>query len=96
VITARQRQRRRLGAGSALCNGDMDGRLTRRQVALDDRMAARLTAAGERRTLSGRGHDRVLRVARTIADLADREHVVSDDLDEALSHRLDDWERAAA
>ena len=40
--------------------------------------------------LSGRGHDRVLRVARTIADLEGRDHVLDRDLDEALSYRLDD------
>ena len=38
--------------------------------------------------LTGRGHDRVLRLARTIADLAGRERIVTDDLDEALGYRL--------
>ena len=44
-------------------------------------------------TLSGRGVDRVLRVARTIADLDGRERVVGDDADEALGYRLSasDW-----
>jgi magnesium chelatase family protein len=37
--------------------------------------------------LSGRGHDRVLRLARTIADLAGREDVGADDVDEALGYR---------
>ena len=38
--------------------------------------------------LSGRGHDRVLRLARTIADLGGRDRVVAADLDEALGYRL--------
>jgi magnesium chelatase family protein len=79
-----------------LCNGDMDGRITRRQVPLDAPLAARLLAVRDRIPLSGRGHDRVLRVARTVADLEGRESVSERDLDEALSYRLDTWERVAA
>ena len=67
----------------------MDGRLTRALVPLDAALTARLLAARDRLNLSGRGHDRVLRVARTIADLAGREQVAASDLDEALSYRLD-------
>ena len=78
-----------------LCNGDMDGRLTRRQVPLDAEPAARLLAIRDRISLSGRGHDRVLRVARTIADLEGRELLAERDLDEALSYRLDTWQRVA-
>jgi DNA processing protein len=72
VVTARARQRARLAGTGVLCNGDMDGRLTRRQVPVDPMVAARLLAVRDRMGLSGRGHDRVLRVARTIADLAGR------------------------
>ena len=83
-------------SATALCNGDMDGRLTRALVPLDAALTARLLAARDRLNLSGRGHDRVLRVARTIADLAGREQVVASDLDEALSYRLDAAELMAA
>ena len=96
VARARQAQRRRLAGTGALCNGDMDGRLTRRRVPLEDDVAAGLLTARERADLSGRGHDRVLRVARTIADLAGRERVAAADVEEALSYRLDGWERLAA
>ena len=41
VVAARGRQRERLRRTSALCNGDMDGRLTRSQVPLDGELAAR-------------------------------------------------------
>jgi magnesium chelatase family protein len=37
--------------------------------------------------LSGRGHERVLRLARTIADLEGREEIVADDVEEACTHR---------
>jgi magnesium chelatase family protein len=96
VLAARHLQRERLDGSAALCNGDMDGRLTRRQVPLDARLASRLLAVRDRINLSGRGHDRVLRVARTIADLEGRLQLEPVDLDEALSYRLDGWERLAA
>jgi magnesium chelatase family protein len=96
VADARERQRRRLTGTRARCNADMDGRLTRRRVSLPADTAAGLVAARERAGLSGRGHDRVLRVARTIADLAGRESVEPRDVEEALSYRLDGWERLAA
>jgi magnesium chelatase family protein len=96
VVAARMRQLARLAGTGILCNGDMDGRLTRRQVPLEASLAGRLLAVRGRVPLSGRGHDRVLRVARTIADLAGRDLLVESDLDEALSYRLDTWERVAA
>jgi magnesium chelatase family protein len=96
VVAARQRQLVRLAGTGVLCNGDMDGRLTRRQVPLEASLAGRLLALRDRIALSGRGHDRVLRVARTIADLEGRELLTADDLDEALSYRLDAWQRVAA
>jgi magnesium chelatase family protein len=96
VIRARQRQHERLAGTGALCNGDMDGRLTRRKVQLDASLTASLLAARDRLSLSGRGHDRVLRVARTIADLDGREQLRETDLDEALSYRLEGAELIAA
>jgi magnesium chelatase family protein len=89
VLAARERQRARLAGSAALCNGDMDGRLTRREVPLSDDLTARMAAARDRLELSGRAHDRVLRVARTIADLDGRADLRESDLDEALSYRLD-------
>jgi magnesium chelatase family protein len=96
VLDARELQRRRLNETAALCNGDMDGRLTRALVPLEAALTARLLAARERLELSGRGHDRVLRVARTIADLAGHDEVEAADLDEALSYRLDGLDLVAA
>jgi magnesium chelatase family protein len=96
VLRARELQRGRLERTGALCNGDMDGRLTRATVPLDATLTARLLAARDRLNLSGRGHDRVLRVARTIADLAGHEAVAGADLDEALSYRPADLDALAA
>ena len=90
VLAARERQTERLRAHGVACNAAMDARLTRR-VALED--GARVQGL-ER--LSGRGQDRVLRLARTIADLAGSEQVQADHLDEAIGYRLTDPMRVAA
>ena len=72
-------------------------RLTRRrEVPLDDRLTDQMVAARHQLNLSGRGHDRVLRVARTIADLDGRDRLNEGDLDEALSYRLDSLDLLAA
>jgi magnesium chelatase family protein len=46
--------------------------------------------------MSARGHDRVLRLARTIADLDGRDAVETSDVDEALSYRMAAVGRLAA
>ena len=95
-MAARLRQQARLAGTGALCNGDMDGRLTRREVPLDEALTVRMREARDRVNLSGRGHDRVLRVARTIADLDGRDTLEKSDLDEALSYRVDGLDLVAA
>src|SRR3954454_17529909 len=89
VVAARERQAARLAGTGAACNAHLDAALVRRHVALDARGAAVLRRAYERGTLSPRGHDRVLRVARTIADLEGAETVGADQLLEALGLRQD-------
>jgi len=96
VIAARERQRTRLAGTSAGCNGEMDARLTRRVVRVDGQVRERLLSVGGGRLLSGRGHDRVLRVARTIADVDGRERVAGHDVDEALGYRVAGWDELAA
>jgi magnesium chelatase family protein len=85
VAAARERQRARLGRG--LCNGDLSAALVRRNARVSGEAQAVLREGHERLGLSGRGHDRILRVARTIADLDARERVGADDVREALSLR---------
>jgi magnesium chelatase family protein len=94
VAAARERQRARLSGTGAAANGEMGPRLTRRVVEIDAPVRGRLLAG--RQLLSGRGHDRVLRVARTIADLDNREGVSGSDIDEALSYRVSGWDELVA
>jgi magnesium chelatase family protein len=89
VVAARERQAARLRDAGVACNAHLDATLVRRHVALDARGTAILRRAYDRGTLSPRGHDRVLRVARTIADLDDVETVGADQLLEALGLRQD-------
>jgi magnesium chelatase family protein len=89
VVAARERQAARLADTGVSCNAHLSGALVRRHAALDARGAAVLRRAYDRGVLSPRGHDRVLRVARTIADLDAAERVRSAHLLEALGLRQD-------
>ena len=90
VEEARERQRLRLRDTPAACNAHMSGAMVREHVRLDDAGAGLLRSAYEAGRLSARGHHRVLKVARTIADLAAAEAVSAEHLRAALGWRLDD------
>src|SRR4051812_44371629 len=96
VVAARERQRRRLVDSGALCNADMDTRLTRLHVRLGARLRARMLEGHLGIGMSARGHDRVLRLARTIADFDERERVQPSDIDEAVGYRMTVATKAAA
>jgi magnesium chelatase family protein len=88
VVAARERQRRRLAGTGAFTNGEMTPPQTHRDVRVAGRARTRLIEGHAGHGLTGRGHDRVLRLARTVADLAGREAIEPDDVDEALGFRL--------
>jgi magnesium chelatase family protein len=87
VVAARELQRRRLAGSGVACNAHMDAGLVRAGVVLDEGGRAVLDAAYGRDALSARGHDRVLRVARTVADLDGSEDVRAEHVHRALSMR---------
>ncbi len=68
-MTARERQTARLREDGIGVNAHMDARMLRRHVALSDGAERMLLGVQEQRTLSARGLHRLLRVARTAADL---------------------------
>jgi magnesium chelatase family protein len=75
VAEARERQRLRLAGSTARCNGEMDVRLVRRHARLDAGAEDAIGQAYNLGALSARGRHRVLRVARTIADLDGQQKV---------------------
>jgi len=87
VTTARQRQRDRASAAVAGLNSRLTPRALERVAALDRPSRERLAAAATRLHLSGRAVHRVLRVARTIADLDGDDGVRLPHVLEALQFR---------
>jgi magnesium chelatase family protein len=85
VAAARARQLARPGR---LLNARVSGRALRRLAGLTPGTSARFIALAEAERLSGRGTDRLLRVARTIADLDDADAVGEAHLEEAARWRL--------
>ena len=84
VARARERQLHRQGVS----NAQLSGSQAEERARLDAAGRALLRAALGRMALSARGRDRVLKVARTIADLAAETHVSPEHLAEALGYRV--------
>ncbi len=89
VEAARQRQRARYrDHQDVTVNADAGGALLDEVASPDDDGRALLSQAAERVGLSARGYHRVMRVARTIADLDGQETVRKSDIAEAISFRI--------
>jgi magnesium chelatase family protein len=89
VARARERQVARLRDDGLELNAHMDAGMLRRHVRLDSDSEGMLREAARRGMLSARGQQRVLRVARTVADLAGSGRVRSRDVGSALALRGD-------
>ncbi|MGQ0669578.1 MAG: YifB family Mg chelatase-like AAA ATPase [Actinomycetota bacterium] len=87
VEEARLRQRHRYASMGVPCNAQLPGPLARRQARMSVRAGDLLARAVDTLALTGRGFDRALKVARTVADLAGAEEVSAEHLGEALSYR---------
>jgi magnesium chelatase family protein len=87
VEAARTIQRERFRRASIRCNAEMSTRHLRRVCVLDDSSRRLLIQAIERLGLSARAHDRILKVARTIADLEGEERIESAHVAEAVQYR---------
>jgi magnesium chelatase family protein len=88
VCAARLAQQARYAGQGCRTNADLRGASVSRVCGPDAAGRALLRRAIERFALSARGYDRVLKVARTIADLAGSEAVRAEHVGEALQYRL--------
>lgn len=93
VRAARARQRARFGAGPLTCNADMGPRELRQHCRVTPDGERLVRTAVQRLGLSARAYHRVLRVARTIADLADSTAIETCHLAEAVQYRSLDRSR---
>jgi magnesium chelatase family protein len=89
VTLARERQQARLRDEGVTVNAQMDVRMLQRHARLDTEAEELLQKSQERGLLSARGQHRVLRVARTVADLNGSERVRARDVGSALAMRSD-------
>jgi magnesium chelatase family protein len=87
VAAARDIQRKRYDATPIRTNAEADGEFLEQVARPDDAGLALLTKAVDALKLSARGYHRVLRVARTLADLEAQETVKRPHIAEALSYR---------
>lgn len=87
IARARDIQRARYGKDGIRSNAEADGEILERAATPDAAGAKLLTEAAERMRLTARGYHRVLRVARSIADLQGVSSVARPHIAEALSYR---------
>lgn len=91
VIRARERQKRRYkdNKGEYACNAQLTAKDIRRFCHLEGKELALMEQAFSSLQLSARGYHRILRVARTVADLDDCERIEEIHLAEAISYRTE-------
>lgn len=96
VITARKLQEARYAGRKLIhCNAQIDSKLLKEICEIDEAGNKLLRSAMDRLKLSARAYDRILKVARTIADLDQSENIRTEHLAEAIQYRSLDRENWA-
>jgi magnesium chelatase family protein len=86
-VAARQIQQERLRKSGHTTNSAMSSRQVRQHCQLDSESAGYLQRAMEEMSFSARAHDRILKAARTLADLAGAPDIRPNDILEAIQYR---------
>lgn len=87
VIRAREIQYKRYKDCGIITNSELTPKLIKQFCKLDVNSENILKMAGKKFNISGRGYDRILKLARTIADLNDSENISSSHISQALQYR---------
>jgi magnesium chelatase family protein len=87
VIRARDMQGRRFRGAKTYCNARMNNRLIRKHCQIDGPAESSLAQAMQQFSLSARAYNKVLKLSRTIADLAGAEEIQTEHVTEAIQYR---------
>jgi magnesium chelatase family protein len=87
VEKARHTQRERLKAEGIFYNARMDSKLTKKYCVLEEQAKELLRTAMEELRLSARAYDKILKVSRTVSDLAGSETILPEHIAEAIQYR---------
>jgi magnesium chelatase family protein len=87
VTAARERQFQRFKRTKIHCNAQMINRHIKKHCKIDNASAELLETAIDKFGLSARAYNRILKIARTIADLEGKEDIASSHIAEAIQYR---------
>lgn len=87
VIKARKLQAKRYEQEGILTNSELSAEMIKKYCILDEKSQQILKLAAQKYQLSGRKYNRVLKIARTIADLNGSENITAEHLTQALQYR---------
>lgn len=89
VIRARKIQAKRYENEGILTNSELSAKQIKKYCELDNKTADFLKSAAQKYQLSGRKYNRILKISRTVADLAGCENIQLEHISQALQYRVD-------
>ncbi len=89
VVAARKIQAKRYADEGILTNAELSSKQIKKYCKLDEKTLEFLKSAAQKFQLSGRKYDRVLKIARTIADLGGNKDIKLEHITQALQYRVD-------